>query len=135
MVLRPEMIGKPLLQLACRHQSFELICGAASSTVYGPTTGPIQKVLKKLIAHWAKMDKRKCFSVEVCHNHKHLATMIQKTAAFLQQWAENNADTTLLHDDNKLPSLSLLLLGNTIKENSYANDISVKAPGAIHNAR
>ena len=61
--------------------------------------------------------------------------MVRESATVLQQWLKNNADETLRHDYNELASLSLLFLGNTVYKDFYASDISVKAPGAIHNAR
>ena len=86
------MNGKPLLQFACRHHIFELVCEAVCSIVYGRITGPTQGTFKKLIAHWAELGKRQFSSIEVCHNNRHLATMVRESATVLQQWLKNNAD-------------------------------------------
>ena len=125
-----EMLAKPLLQLACRHHIFELMCGAACRKVYGPTTGPTQASFKKLIAIWGDLDKVKCSSIQISQTNRYLASMVQETSAFLQQWLEKNDGQTLRHDYRELASLTLLFLGST-----DPGDIRVKAPGAIHHAR
>ena len=97
-VVRLEKLGKSFLQLACRHHIFELVCGAASLKVYGPTTGPTQEIFKKLIAIWDDLDKTNCSSVQVCRLNRFLVTMIQETISFLHQWLEKNSDQRLRHD-------------------------------------
>ena len=108
-----EMLAKPLLQLACRHHIFELMCGAACRKVYGPTTGPTQASFKKLIAVWGDLDKVKCSSIQISQTNRYLASMVQETSAFLQQWLEKNDGQTLRHDYRELASLTLLFLGST----------------------
>ena len=61
-------LGHPILELACRHHIYELVCGAASEVVIGKaklgkdqkmTTAPYEPMFRKLCGSWKVMDKER----------------------------------------------------------------------------
>ena len=71
-----QILGKPLLELACRHHIAELFCGASCLTVYGETTSPYEEHFKNVALNWEKLNKHDydlyhpqlCHIVDQCNN-------------------------------------------------------------------
>ena len=124
--------GRSLLQLECRHHILELVCGAACSLIYGPTTGPKEEFFKKLKDNWNEIDLNNYAHIEIPHHQRELTRHTKEMIEFLQEWIIKSTKQNLRHDYFELGALTLLFLGGTIPKN-LSNII--KSPGAYHHAR
>ena len=90
--------GRSLLQLACRHHIYELVCGASCSVVYGATTGPKEPVFQKLIENWESLDLKKYSKLKLSRNQRELSLIVNQIVPFLQDWLLNSCKGNLRHD-------------------------------------
>ena len=125
--------GRSLLQLACRHHIYELVCGASCSVVYGATTGPKEPVFQKLIDNWESLDLKKYSKLKLSRNQRELSLIVNQIVPFLQDWLLNSCKGNLRHDYLQLATLFLLFLGGSMPESM--NHATIKDPGALHHAR
>jgi len=53
------ILGRTLLQLACRHHIFEVILKAAFQAAFGATTGPDVSIFKNFRRQWSTIDRKR----------------------------------------------------------------------------
>ena len=122
-----EYLGKPVLQLACRHHIAELFAGAACSVIYGDSESPTESCHTALCQAWDKIDTNNYVLPNI--QGRLLKQKQQETVSFLEDFLSNE-DHDLRDDYKEMAELTLLYLGGTLPKG-----IKIYAPGASHRAR
>ena len=118
-------VGKPLLQLACRHHISEIWGGAACNIIYGSTVSPAESRFKALANKWNELNLADYRLPDI--SDRYLKGKIGEVLGFLNTFLAS--DTVLRDDYRQLAELSFLLLGGN------GGVINMHAPGASHHAR
>ena len=133
-------VGKNILQLACRHHIYELVCGAASEIVLGKnepgkekkkTTAPYEPVFKKFCNSWEYIDKDTKYAFDTNSANRTLQGHIADSKTFLTRWLKN--PKTMRDDYLEMAQLCLIYLGGTLP--NEMSDARLRAPSAYHHAR
>ena len=133
-------LGHPILELACRHHIYELVCGAASEVVIGKaklgkdqkmTTAPYEPMFRKLCSSWKDMDKERLHIFEKKSVNRLLMGHINEAKKFLTTWLEN--EKTMRKDYLEMAILALKYLGGDLPK-KFSN-FKLQAPSAYHHAR
>ncbi|KAG0714702.1 hypothetical protein GWK47_001511 [Chionoecetes opilio] len=125
--LLEEALGKPLLNLACRHHVIELILAAAFKEVMGPSSGPTIQLFKRFR--------------EQCHYIPHedpeaIDNVVDPRIDLVPSWKEASIGAMergiqskkVREDYRELCNLSLFYLTGNLRQ-------PIKKPGAFHHAR
>lgn len=113
-------LGRPLIELACRHHIIELLLSKVFKiTIENVTVGPEVKLFQKFQEFWCKIDSAKYDSVM---NDTELAAMLSNEKISLIIFITNQLST-------QQPQLCAIFLGN--KETNWR----FHSPGAFHRAR
>ena len=93
-----DSIGHSILELACRHHIYELVCGAASEIILGKTnqgkeqkksTSPYEPIFKKVCKSWSNIVKSKLEIFNTKSFSRTLISDIREAKKFLISWLEN----------------------------------------------
>ena len=129
-----------ILELACRHHMYELVCGAASEIILGKpqhgkgtkkTTAPYEPLFKKLCESWENIDKDNYTSFETKSLPRILGSHIIEAKVFLTTWLCN--DESPRNDYFEMAQLCLTYIGGNLPEKM--SPLKMRAPGAYHHAR
>ena len=120
-----DAVGKPLLQLACRHHISESWGGAACNIIYGSTVSPGESRFKALANKWNELNLVDYRLLNI--SDRYLKAKIREVLGFLNTFL--TSDTVIRDDYRQLAELSFLLLGGN------GRVINMHAPGASHHAR
>ena len=119
-----DSLGHPILEMACRHHIYELVCGAASEIVLGKTdigknkkksTSPYEPIFKKLCNSWNKIDKNNLNYFDIKSVLHVMDEDIETAKMFLTSWLENEKSTR--EDYLELAKLSLVYIGGELPKN------------------
>ena len=133
-------VGHPILELACRHHIYELVCGAASEIILGKTkegkdkkstTAPYEPMFRNLCDSWKNMDKENLYIFEKKSVHRILLGHINMAKEFLTIWLQN--EKTMRKDYKEMAILSLKYLGGDLPDKF--SKFKLQAPSAYHHAR
>ena len=129
----------PILELACRHHMYELVCGAASEIIIGKpqkgkgdrkTTAPYEPLFKKLCDSWGDIDKDNLTTFEEASLPHMLITHIEEAKRFLHKWLCN--ENSMREDYLEMAKLCLIYIGCDLPDKMKKSKL--RAPGAYHHA-
>ena len=130
----------PILELACRHHMYELVCGAASEIIIGKpqqekgkkkTTAPYEPLFKRLCESWKDIDKENFTIFDLKTLPRILLRHIDEAKKFLKKWLSNENSTR--EDYLQMAKLCLIYIGGDLPENM--SKFKMQEPGAYHHAR
>ena len=132
-------LGHPILELACRHHIYELVCGASSEIALGKkqegrtkkTTSPYEPLFIKLKNSWENIDKENKATFEETSYSRSLIRHIHEAKEFLYKWLDN--EKTQREDYQEMAKLCLIYLGGNLPKKM--SKFKFRAPGAYHHAR
>ena len=133
-------LGHSILELACRHHMYELVCGAASEIILGKpqqgkgtkkTTAPYEPLFKKLCESWENIDKDNYTSFETKSLPRILISHINEAKKFLTEWLCNEKSSR--NDYLEMAKLCLTYIGGDLPEKM--SPLKMREPGAYHHAR
>ena len=129
----------PVLELACRHHIYELVCGASSEIVLGKTQGknkktttsPYDSLFKKMADSWNTIATDKIDIFDHTLFSLTLAEHISEAKIFLYNWLDN--EKTQRDDYQEMAKLCLIYLGGNLPKKM--SNFKFRAPGAYTHAR
>jgi len=125
--LLEEALGKPLLNLACRHHVIELILAAAFKEVMGPSSGPTIQLFKRFREQWPYIPHEDPEAID---------NVVDPRIDLVPSWKEASIGAMergiqskkVREDYRELCNLSLFYLTGNLRQ-------PIKKPGAFHHAR
>ena len=135
-----DSIGHSILELACRHHIYELVCGAASEIILGKTnqgkeqkksTSPYEPIFKQLCKSWSNIEKSKLEIFNTKSFSRTLISDIREAKKFLISWLEN--EKSIREDYLEMAKLCLVYIGGELPK-KYSK-LKLRAPSAYHHAR
>ncbi|KAG0721544.1 hypothetical protein GWK47_046257 [Chionoecetes opilio] len=125
--LLEEALGKPLLNLACRHHVIELILAAAFKEVMGPSSGPTIQLFKRFREQWPYIPHEDPEAID---------NVVDPRIDLVPSWKEASIGAMergiqskkFREDYRELCNLSLFYLTGNLRQ-------PIKKPGAFHHAR
>ncbi|KAF0310008.1 hypothetical protein FJT64_018910 [Amphibalanus amphitrite] len=122
------MLEKKLLRLECRHHVLELVLGAVSTALFGPTSGPVDAKFQDLKRRWPQLDtsEMRFLFIEDSWLQELRDATIEQLQAML---ARPGKDHFLREDYRELAQLVLLVLDVGPSRPRF------RRPGACHHAR
>jgi len=135
-------LSHALLELACRHHIYELVCNSVSEAVLGKssstkndkkTTAPYEPLFKKLCSVWNDINTntQNLEMLEIRNLSRTLLRHIEDTKQFLKNWLEN--ETVMRHDYLEVAKLCYVYLGGTLPDKYIP--FQLQAPSAYSHAR
>ena len=130
----------PILELACRHHMYELVCGAASEIIIGKTqqgkgnkktTAPYEPLFRNLCESWENIDKENLTIFDIKSLPRALSTHIDEAKEFLKEWISTK--NSQREDYLQMAKLCLIYIGGDLP-NEMAK-FRMQKPGAYHHAR
>ena len=120
------LLGRKLLNLACRHHVFELVLEAAFSLCFEPSSDPKPPIFKRFKDSWCNLDKSN-FKSGI--TDPEVAKSIENLGDEINAFASEMLRVSQPRDDYKeLLELVLIFTG-------YMKNPTFKIPGAMHCAR
>jgi hypothetical protein len=131
-VLLEKLLGRNLINLACRHHILELVVSKVFTTLFGPTSGPEVTMFGRFKNVWLSFNQSNFAPINENRFVEPLVkTFRQKAVEFYKYALENSSVYCLRGDYKELVELSLIVLGESPNSKAY----KFKMPGAMHNAR
>ena len=135
-------LSHALLELACRHHIYELVCSAVSEVVLGRSsltksdekiTAPYEPLFKKLCSVWNDINAntQNLEILETRNLSRSLLRHIEEAKQFLKTWLEN--ETVMRHDYLEVAKLCYVYLGGTLPDKYMP--FKLQAPSAYSHAR
>jgi hypothetical protein len=129
--LLEQLLGKKVLNLACRHHIHELMVEKSFEVLFEETNSPEVKLLKYFQKNWANIDHHNFKALKDTRlNLPFIRNTKTSVVVFLNKVLENPAEYCPRDDYKEICELTLLILGEPARPN-----YRFKLPGACHHAR